>query len=114
MRPVAIFVVFCLTASTLSAQSTPGSTDNAGATHADWPGYGGSLFSWRYSALNQINTANVKKLSPAWIFQTGDYAENLQATPIVENGTMYIITPRAQVFALDAARASASSLVPVA
>jgi alcohol dehydrogenase (cytochrome c) len=45
----------------------------------------------------------VKKLSPAWIFQTGDYAENLQATPIVDNGTMYLITPRAQVFALDAA-----------
>lgn len=103
MRPVATLVVFCFTASTFTCQSTPGSTDYAGVTHADRSSYGGSLFSWRYSAPNQINTTNVKKLSPAWIFQTGDYAENLQATPIVENGKMYIITPRAQVFALDAA-----------
>ena len=40
---------------------------------------------------------------PAWMFQTGDYAENLQATPIVEDGVMYLITARARVFALDAA-----------
>jgi alcohol dehydrogenase (cytochrome c) len=74
-----------------------------GATRADWPHYGGTQLSWRYSALDQINTANVKKLVPAWIFQTGDYVENLQATPIVVDGVMYVITPRAQVSALDAA-----------
>jgi alcohol dehydrogenase (cytochrome c) len=72
-------------------------------TTADWPHYGGTLNSWRYSALDQINTANVKSLAPAWIFQTGDYAENLQSTPIVIDGVMYLITPRARVFALDAA-----------
>jgi len=76
---------------------------DAGATHADWLHYGGTPFSWRYSALDQINTANVQNLVPAWIFQTGDYVENLQATPIVVGGVMYLITPRAQVFALDAA-----------
>ena len=53
----------------------------AGATHTDWPHYGGTQFSWRYSALDQINPGNVKALTPAWMFQTGDYAENLQATP---------------------------------
>jgi alcohol dehydrogenase (cytochrome c) len=73
------------------------------ATRADWPHYGGSQFSWRYSALDQVNTTNVKNLVPAWIFQTGDYAENLQATPIVVDGVMYLITARLQVFALDAA-----------
>ena len=76
---------------------------DAGPTHADWPSYGGSDFSWRYSALDQINTGNVKSLAPVWMFQTGDYAENLQATPIVENGVLYLITARARVFALDAA-----------
>src|SRR5579863_10450917 len=74
-----------------------------GATHADWPYYGGTQLSWRYSALDQINTTNVKSLAPAWIFQTGDYAENLQSTPIVVDGAMYVITPRAQVSALDSA-----------
>jgi len=76
---------------------------DGGATRADWPHYGGTQFSWRYSALDQINTTNVKSLKPAWLFQTGDYAENLQTTPIVESGVMYLITARARVFALDAA-----------
>jgi glucose dehydrogenase len=57
-----------------------------GATHADWPHYGGTQLSWRYSALDQVNTGNVKNLVPVCIFQTGDYAENLQATPIVVEG----------------------------
>ena len=46
----------------LFAQTAPD-----GATHADWPHYGGTQLSWRYSALDQINTANVKSLLPAWI-----------------------------------------------
>src|ERR1700686_3712819 len=74
-----------------------------GPTSGDWPHYGGTQLSWRYSSLGQINTANVKNLAPAWIFQTGDYAENLQSTPIVIDGVMYIITPHIQVFALNAA-----------
>jgi alcohol dehydrogenase (cytochrome c) len=74
-----------------------------GASRADWLHYGGSQASWRYSALDQINTANVKSLTPAWIFQTGDYSENLHSTPLVLDGVMYVITARGQVFALDAA-----------
>lgn len=75
----------------------------AGATHADWLHNAGTQFSWRYSALDQIKTSNVKSLTPVWMFQTGDYAENLQTTPVIENGVMYLITARARVFALDAA-----------
>src|SRR5438093_4289021 len=73
------------------------------ATVNDWPSYGGTHAALRYSALDQINTNNVKSLAPAWIFQTGDYAENLHSTPIVVNGVMYLISARAQVFALEAA-----------
>ena len=91
-----LFTSSFLLTSTATAQ-------DAGPTHADWPHYGGTQFSWRYSALDQINTSNVKTLTPAWLFQTGDYAENLQATPIVQDGVMYLITARARVFALDAA-----------
>ena len=77
----------------LVATSAFGQTGaSEGATRADWPSYGGSRFSWRYSALDQINTLNVSKLVPAWIFQTGDYAENLQATPIVIDGVMYLLS----------------------
>lgn len=97
---VAMRFVFVLLAITYASAQTPAPE---GATRADWPHYGGTQLSWRYSALNQINASNVKNLAPAWIFQTGDYAENLQSTPIVLEGTMYVITPRAHVFALDAA-----------
>jgi alcohol dehydrogenase (cytochrome c) len=96
MRFLLILLTLFVTISSALAQ-------DAGATRADWPHYGGTQFSWRYSALDQINTNNVKALTPAWLFQTGDYAENLQATPIVQDGVMYLITARARVFALDAA-----------
>ena len=77
--------------------------DINGATQADWPQYGGTEHAWRHSALNQITTANVKKLTPLWAFQTGDYDGGLQATPIVLDGVMYISTSHNHVFALDAA-----------
>jgi alcohol dehydrogenase (cytochrome c) len=74
-----------------------------GAARADWPHHGGTQMAWRYSALDQINTSNVRSLAPVWMFQTGDYGDNLQATPIVIDGVMYLSTPYGQVFALDAA-----------
>ncbi len=67
-----------------------------------WPHHGGSQFAWRYSALDQVNTANVKTLGVAWAFQTGDYGDSLQSTPLVIDGVMYVSTSYAQVFALDA------------
>jgi alcohol dehydrogenase (cytochrome c) len=74
-----------------------------GSTRADWPHYGGSQAAWRFSALDQINTSNVRSLVPVWLFQTGDYAEGLESTPIVRDGILYLITPRNDVFALDGA-----------
>src|SRR5262252_110088 len=63
-----------------------------GGTRADWPHYGGTQSAWRYSALDQINTTNVKNLSPVWMFQTGEYADGLTSTPIVADGVMYVST----------------------
>ena len=77
-----------------------------GSTRGDWPHYGGTQAAWRYSALDQINTSNVRRLTPAWIFQTGDSADGLQSTPLVIDGVMYLITPHTQVFALNAASGS--------
>jgi alcohol dehydrogenase (cytochrome c) len=73
------------------------------ATVNDWPSYGGTHAALRYSALEQINTSNVKALTPAWVFQTGDYENGLQATPIVIDGIIYLSTSSAWVFALDGA-----------
>ena len=74
-----------------------------GGTKADWPSYGGTHSAWRYSALDQINRSNVGRLAPVWAFQTGDYENGLQATPIVIDGVMYISTSNNWVFALDGA-----------
>src|SRR5450631_2780560 len=76
---------------------------DGGASRSDWPHHGGSQFAWRYSALDQVNATNVKNLAVAWAFQTGDYGDSLQSTPIVIDGVMYVSTSYAQVFALDAA-----------
>jgi alcohol dehydrogenase (cytochrome c) len=54
-----------------------------------------------YSPLDQINTNNVKNLTPVWTFSTG-VNEGHQSPPIVNNVVMFITTPQAQVIALDA------------
>ena len=80
-----------------------GSALFAQGTGSDWPSYGGTHAAWRYSKLDQINAANVGKLAPAWVFQTGDHGGGLQTTPIVIDGAMYVSTSRNWVYALDAA-----------
>src|SRR5512133_1411652 len=62
----------------------------SGATGDDWPSYGGTYSAWRYSSLDQVNRGNVQKLAPAWVFQTGDYENGLQATPIAAGGVLYL------------------------
>ncbi len=64
----------------------------------DWPVTAVAIRLRRYSALDQINTANVKTLGVAWAFQTGDYGDSLQSTPLVIDGVMYVSTSYAQVF----------------
>jgi alcohol dehydrogenase (cytochrome c) len=54
-----------------------------------------------YSPLDQINTGNVKGLVPVWTYSTGQL-EGHQAPPMVNNGIMFISTPRNQVLALNA------------
>src|SRR5262249_14260169 len=49
----------------------------------------------------QINAGNVRRLRPAWIFQT-DVKESMETSPIVVNGVMYVTTSFSQVYALNA------------
>src|SRR5438128_12461207 len=97
MRYLCLFAAFAATLSASEAAAADPATVN------DWPSYGGTHAALRYSALNQISTSNVKALAPAWIFQTGDYENGLQATPIVIDGIIYLSTSNAWVFALDGA-----------
>src|SRR5262245_56037906 len=74
------------------------------AADEDWPTYGGTLANQRYSALAQINQANVSKLQVAWAFQTG-YATpqtSFECTPVVFDGVMYVTSSKDDVYALRA------------
>src|SRR5215469_3504603 len=74
----------------------------------DWVTNGGNLTNQRYSTLKQIDTTNVKQLNGAWMtrlkrsgFGTKYSAE---ATPLVKDGIMYMVTGNDDVFALNAKR----------
>ncbi len=68
---------------------------------ADWPSYGRDLNGQRFSPATQINQTNVSKLTQAWQYKSGINA-TFQATPIVQNGVMYLSLPFNHVVALNA------------
>ena len=62
----------------------------------------GSYEQTRYYPAAQINTGNVGKLKPAFIFQT-EVVESMETAPIVVDGIMYVTTSYNHVYAVDAA-----------
>jgi quinoprotein glucose dehydrogenase len=76
-----------------------------------WPVYGGAEGGGHYTALTQINAANVAQLEQAWVYRTGDYSEGapghrattFEATPILADDILYFCTPYNRVIALEAA-----------
>lgn len=72
---------------------------------AEWTTYGGDLFNRRYSLLDQINTENIADLKPVWVTSLGsglEFKYSGEATPLVQDGVMYIATGANDVLALDA------------
>ncbi|MBV9519023.1 MAG: PQQ-binding-like beta-propeller repeat protein [Hyphomicrobiales bacterium] len=61
----------------------------------------GDYWQRRYYPNTQINTANVARLHPAWIFQT-EVKESLETSPIIVDGVMYVTTSFSHVYALNA------------
>src|ERR1051325_1652739 len=74
------------------------------AKSVDWPLHNLDLGGQRFSAMEQITRANVKTLTPRWLFQYGiiDGVSN-QTTPVIVNGVMFVTDPRGSVYELDAA-----------
>lgn len=70
----------------------------------DWKVYGGGPDNIRYSPLRQVNRQNVRQLSVAWTFDTGDASpgSEMQCNPLIVDGTLYATTPKLRVIALDA------------
>jgi alcohol dehydrogenase (cytochrome c) len=68
---------------------------------ANWLSYSGTYASDRYSALDQITVANVKRLELKWIYQ-GAVAGGWETSPLVVDGIMYLTQRPNDVVALDA------------
>ncbi len=68
---------------------------------ANWLSYRGTQDGWGYSPLRQVDAANVEDLVPVWTLSTGVTGGH-EAPPIVNDGVMFVTTPRNQVLAIDA------------
>jgi quinoprotein glucose dehydrogenase len=99
-----VVVISSVTFSALFSFRATASQDaaNSSGERRDWPAYGGAPENTHYSSLTQINRSNVKGLTVAWSFDTGEQG-GLQTSPIIVDGVLYGITPTQKVFALDAA-----------
>lgn len=86
------------------APATPVTQEQLNAAAGDENNFlhtNGNYDQTRYYPGKQINTSNVGKLHPAWIFQT-EVKESQETTPIVVNGVMYVTTSFDHVYALNA------------
>jgi quinoprotein glucose dehydrogenase len=106
-------IAFVLAAGAASAQTQ--GTPQA----STWQHFNGDLKAQKFSALTEINPANVKNLKLAWRARTGDMrggagprgmpmgearkpaATSWSATPLFVNDTVYVGTPFYRVFALE-------------
>ncbi len=64
---------------------------SAAFAQTDWPTFGNDPGAMRYSALKQINSANVTQLKQAWVFRMGKPGS--EAIPVVVDGVMYVTAP---------------------
>lgn len=67
----------------------------------NWLSHGRTYDEQRFSPLEQINKQTVEDLGLSWSFDSGSLRE-MQATPLVVDGVMYVTGAWSVVFALDA------------
>ncbi len=82
---------------------TAASVQSPPFNHSSWPRSNGDSAATRYSTLDQVNRSNVKRLTHAWTYNSGDGRANIQCNPIIVNGTLYAPTAGDHVIALDGA-----------
>ena len=103
-------LVILISAGLLACGEAPPLLPDEGPKEAGWPEYGGDAGGSRHSPLEQIQPANVASLEVAWTYRTGDFPggrpgiekTSFQATPILDDGTLYFCSPVSRAFALDA------------
>ena len=74
---------------------------NADSEPGNWLSHGRNYEEQRYSHLDQINQQTVKDLELEWSLEMGT-TRGLEATPIVDNGIMFVTSAWSVVHAVDA------------
>ena len=70
--------------------------------YSNWLRSHGNNYANRFSALDNINTENVKELDLIWIYKSNDSTgKDIQANPVVDNGFIYTPTPGNNVVCID-------------
>jgi quinoprotein glucose dehydrogenase len=85
------------------AELTPHNGWPAAESYRTWARSHSGDANERYSALTQINRANVKQLEVVWTFHSGDGKGNIQCNPVIVRGVMFAPTVGEHLVALDAA-----------
>jgi alcohol dehydrogenase (cytochrome c) len=74
----------------------------AGTNPDEWLMYSGSYNGWRHTSLAEITPATVAQLNMQWVTQFDINDPNIQATPLVIDGTIFIAADAGHVLALKA------------
>lgn len=96
-------MVLAVSAPVFEVQAGPSDADlvKADKNRSEWLIYGRTYDNQRFSPLTQITPKNVSQLRPIWAMSLGTL-DGLEATPLVHDGTLYVTSAYANVFALDA------------
>jgi alcohol dehydrogenase (cytochrome c) len=73
----------------------------AASLSPEWLTYGHDYANQRFSALTEIDSGNVTRLIPAYVFQTGVLGP-FESTPIISRARLYLTTAYDGVFAINA------------
>jgi len=76
--------------------------NSAASDKSNWLHPNGDYAQTRYYPGTQINSGNVSKLRPAFMFQTA-VTESMETAPLVVDGVMFLTTSYNHVYAIDAA-----------
>lgn len=91
----------------LSALSLFSCKPGTNSQYDSWRVYNGSKEGLKYSSLTQIDTSNVQQLQVAWEYRSGDADtlthSEIQCNPIMIDSTLYGVSPRLKLLALNAA-----------
>ena len=97
----------------LAAEVSPDRLTNADREAGNWLMNHRTYDGQRYSPLDKINTANVKNLKLAYAVAIGGAAtsENLEATPLAEDGFLYVVDQWGVLYKIDGRSGEAGRIV---